>query len=83
MTNQNLTKQKERNSSTTNTFTLKCEFFTFTNKVLNKLSKPDRKYTAYITYGMLAANSCLLTDVVDNLQEDTKNLIAWKDLHCI
>ena len=61
-------------NSTTNTFTLKREILTFTNKISNKLSKPDRKFTADITYGMLAANSCLLTDVVDQLHEDTKKV---------
>lgn len=61
-------------NSTTNTFTLKREILTFTNKISNKLSKPDRKFTADITYGMLAANSCLLTDVVDQLHENTKKV---------
>lgn len=59
-------------NSTTNTFTLKREILTFTNKNSNKLSKPNRKFTADITYGMLAANSCLLTDVVDQLHENAK-----------
>lgn len=60
--------------STTKTYTLKREILSFTNKISNKLSKPDRKFTADITYGMLAANSCLLTDVVDQLHEDTKKV---------
>ena len=61
-------------NSTTNTYTLKREILSFTNKISNKLSKPDRKFTADITYGMLAAGSCLLTDVVDQLHEDTKKV---------
>ena len=61
-------------NSTTNTFTLKRKILTFANKISNNLSKPDRKFTADITYGMLAANSCLLTDVVDQLHEDTKKV---------
>jgi hypothetical protein len=61
-------------NSTTNTYTLKREILSFTNKISNKLSKPDRKFTADITYGMLAANSCLLTDIVDQLHEDTKKV---------
>ena len=61
-------------NSTTNTFTLKREILTFTNKISYKLSKPDRKFTADITYGMLAANSCLLTDVADQLHENAKKV---------
>ena len=61
-------------NSTTNTYTLKREILSFTNKISNKLTKPDRKFTADITYGMLAANSCLLTDIVDQLHEDTKKV---------
>lgn len=61
-------------NSTTNTYTLKREILSFTNKISSKLSKPDRKFTADITYGMLAAGSCLLTDVVDQLHEDTKKV---------
>ena len=44
---------------TTNTYTLKREILSFTNKISSKLSKPNRKFTADITYGMLASNSCL------------------------
>ncbi len=60
--------------STTKTYTLKRDILSFTNKISNKLSKPDRKFTADITYGMLAAGSCLLTDVVDQLHEDAKKV---------
>ncbi|MDD3404018.1 MAG: hypothetical protein PHQ72_11800 [Hespellia sp.] len=38
------------------------------------MTKPERKFTADITYGMLAAGSCLLTDVVDQLHEDSKKI---------
>jgi len=61
-------------NSTTNTYILKREILSFTNKISNKLSKPDKKFTADITYGMLAAGSCLLTDVVDRLHEDAKKV---------
>jgi hypothetical protein len=60
--------------STTNTYTLKREIVSFTDKISKNLSKPYRKFTADITYGMLAANSCLLTDVADQLHEDTKKV---------
>ena len=39
-----------------------------------QLSKSERKFTADMTYGMLAAGSCLLTDVVDQLHEDSKKI---------
>ena len=59
---------------TSNTYTLKRKILTFTNKISKQLSKPDRKFTADITYGMLASQSCLLTDVVDQLHEDSKKI---------
>jgi hypothetical protein len=61
--------------STTNTYTLKREILTFSNKIAHKLSKPDRKFTAEMTYGMLASNSCLLTDIVDQLHEDSQKRV--------
>ncbi len=36
------------------------------------LPKPDRKFTADMTYGMLASGRCLLTDIVDQLHETSK-----------
>ena len=59
---------------TSNTYTLKREILTFSNKVSRKLPKPDRKFTADMTYGMLASGSCLLTDIVDQLHEDSKKV---------
>lgn len=59
---------------TSNTYTLKRKILTFTNKISKQLSKPERKFTADITYGMLASRSCLLTDVVDQLHEDSKKI---------
>lgn len=38
------------------------------------MSQPDKKFIADITYGMLAARSCLLTDITDQLHEDTKKI---------
>ena len=61
-------------NSTSNTYTLKREILNFTNKISKKLSKPDRKFTADITYGMLASGSCLLTDVVDQLHETSRKV---------
>ena len=61
-------------NSTTNTYTLKREILTFSKKITKHLSKPDRKFTADMTYGMLASQSCLLTDIVDQLHEDSKKI---------
>ena len=60
--------------STSNTYTLKREILTFSNKISRHLSKPDIKFTADMTYGMLASDSCLLTDIVDQLHEDSKKV---------
>ena len=59
---------------TSNTYTLKRKILNFTNKISKQLSKPERKFTADIIYGMLASGSCLLTDVVDQLHEDSKKI---------
>lgn len=53
---------------------MKREILTFLRKISGKLPKPDRKFTTDITYGMLASGSCLLTDVVDRLHEDSKKV---------
>ena len=62
-------------NSTTNTYTLKREILTFSKKISKHLSKPDRKFTADMTYGILASQSCLLADIVDQLHENSKKLI--------
>ncbi|WP_455721427.1 transposase [Agathobacter sp.] len=59
---------------TSNTYQMKREILTFSNKISKQLSKPDRKFVADITYGMLASESCLLTDVVDSLHETSKKV---------
>jgi len=53
---------------------MKQEILSFTNKISLRLSKLDRKFTADITYGMLASGNCLLRDIVDQLHEDTKKV---------
>ena len=60
--------------STSNTYTLKREILTFSNKISRHLSKPGIKFTADMTYGMLAPGNCLLTDVVDQLHETSKKV---------
>ena len=59
---------------TSNTYSLKRKILTFTNKISKQLSKPEKKFAADITYGMLASRSCLLTDVVDQLHESSKKM---------
>ena len=60
--------------STSNTYQLKREILNFSAKISRKLSKPEKKFTADMTYGMLAAESCLLTDIVDHLHESAKKV---------
>lgn len=59
---------------TSNTYQMKRKILTFSNKISKCLSKPEKKFTADITYGMLASGSCLLTDVVDKLHEPPKKI---------
>ena len=42
---------------TSNTYKMKREILTFSNKISKKLSKPERKFTADMTYGMLASGN--------------------------
>ena len=59
---------------TSNTYQMKREILNFSNKISKHLSKPEKKFTADITYGMLASGSCLLTDVADQLHEPSKKI---------
>ena len=66
-------------NSTSNTYQMKREILNFTNKISKKLSKPARKFSADMTYGMLASGSCLLTDIVDQLHENSQPIIHIDD----
>ena len=61
-------------NSTSITYQMKREILSFSKKISNRLSKPERKFSADMTYGMLAARSCLLTDIADQLHEDSKKV---------
>ena len=61
-------------NSTSNTYILKREILTFSNKISRNLPKPERKFVADMNYGMLASGSCLLTDIVDHLHEPSKKI---------
>ena len=60
--------------STTNTYSLKRQILSFSKKISRPLSKPDKKFTADMVYGILASQSCLLTDIVDQLHEVSKKV---------
>lgn len=53
---------------------MKRKILKFSNKISHKLSKPKKKFTADMTYGMLASQSRLLTDIVDQLHEPAKKV---------
>ena len=59
---------------TSNTYKMKREILTFSNKISKKLLKPERKFIADMTYGMLASGSCLLTDIAGSLCEPYKKI---------
>ena len=52
---------------TSNTYQMKREILSFSNKISRKLSKPEHKFLADMNYGILASGSCLLTDIVEQL----------------
>lgn len=60
---------------TSNTYQMKREILSFSNKISRNLSKPDHKFMADMNYGILASNSCMLTDIVDQLHEPSKKKI--------
>ena len=57
---------------TSNTYQMKREILSFSRKISRHLSKPDSKFAADMTYGILAYGSCLLTDIVDQFHESSK-----------
>ena len=59
---------------TSNTYQMKREILTFSNKISKHLSKPERKFIADMNYGILASGSCLLTDIADQLHEPSKKI---------
>ena len=59
---------------TSNTYQLKREILNFSNKISNSLSKPTKKFSADMTYGILASESCLLTDITDSLLKPAKKI---------
>lgn len=61
-------------NSTSITYQMKREILSFSNKISKSLKKPDKKFSADMTYGILASQSSLLTDIVDRLHENYKKV---------
>lgn len=59
---------------TSNTYQLKREILNFSKKISKNEKRPEKKFIADITYGILASNSCILTDIVDKLHEKSKKV---------
>ena len=60
------------NYSTTDTYKMKREIINFTKKFSSRLSSPEGKFLADMTYGIVSSKSCLLTQISQRLQEDIK-----------
>lgn len=58
--------------STTNTYKMKREILNFARIISSGLYRPEQKFFGDILYGMLASGSCLLTDIAQRLNEDTR-----------
>lgn len=58
--------------SITDTFKMKREILNCSKKFSTCLSSHDAKFTADMTYGIVASKSCLLTHISQRLQENTK-----------
>ena len=59
---------------TSNTYQMKREILSFSNKISRNLPKPERKFIDDMNYGILASGSCLLTDIVDQLHEPSRKI---------
>lgn len=59
---------------TSNTYQMKREILSFSNKISRNLPKPERKFMADMNYGILSSGSCILTDIVDQLQEPSRKI---------
>ncbi|HQG00975.1 MAG TPA: transposase [Clostridia bacterium] len=57
---------------TTKTYSMKREIVNFSKDLTKNLPLPVKKFITDMNYGMLASNSCLLSDIADTLHEETK-----------
>ena len=51
-------------------YKLKRGIINFCNKLSNNFSRPTKKFTADMIYGIIASKSCYLTEIARNLNED-------------
>ena len=58
--------------SITDAYKMKREILNFFKNFSTRLSSPDVKFTADMAYGIVASKSCLLTQISQRLQENTK-----------
>jgi len=58
--------------STTDTYKMKREILNYSKKFSGRLSAPEAKFNADMLYGVVASQSCLLTQISQRLQEDIK-----------
>ena len=61
---------------TSNTYQIKREILTFSNKISKHFNKLERKFIADMNFGILTSGSCLLTDIIDHLHEPSKKSIS-------
>ena len=60
--------------SAANTYATKREILGFSDKLSAGSHRPDRKFVADMSYGLLASGSCLLTDIADQLHEKGRKI---------
>lgn len=56
------------------TYQKKREILSFSDKISRHLPRLDKKFSADMTYGILASKSCLLTDISEQLHENSKKV---------
>lgn len=59
---------------TSNTYQMKREILSFSNKISKNLPRPEQKFIADMNYGMLASGSCLLTEIAHSLHEPSRKI---------
>ena len=53
---------------------MKRSILNFTDKISAGMSRPFRKFTADICYGAMSSQSCVISDIAQELQEQTKKI---------
>lgn len=59
---------------TTRTYTMKRSIIEFGKRIFGSRDRAEQKFSADMTYGMLASGSCLLTSIADSLHENAKKV---------